>query len=139
MARGSGRRGSRSASAPNVDVQQSRFISPWRTVPGEPTACAMAMPRRIASRASVRAPSVVSAKPMLIVKVASRALSPASFAARTRAPPRVERSPHLAAGLAHDGERLPRVDVPAGDAVLLREREEAVGDLCAASSSPAKA
>ncbi len=36
----------RARRAPNVAAQQSRFICPWRTVPGEPIACASAMPPR---------------------------------------------------------------------------------------------
>ena len=46
-----------------------------------------------------------------------------------RATARLERRAHVAARLANDRQRLPRVDHGAGDAVALRERQELLGGL----------
>ena len=83
--------------------------------------------RSIASRASWRAPIVVSAKPTFIVSIASRSLSPAWLAARAAFSPRFERAGELAARLADDGERLPGVDRRRRRCRALGELEQIVG------------
>ena len=102
---------------------------PWRSTPGEPMACARAMPLSIASRASPRRAERGQREADVDRQHRLARLEPGRARRARGAAAGLEGGAHLAARLTHHRERLPGIDGRARDVVLLRQGEQRVGRL----------